>query len=121
MRYEVYRRKGVSAEEYKDELDFYNQVEGEDKFLANGAQGNLNTGMYTAGPLHPDLEEGVAYVEGLIRNMLHEHVERERSEGHQIWPAKRQMHGKELNEDEALCNEVCSTAAGGGPATQLAW
>lgn len=120
MRYEVYRRKNVSPEELKAEIDFYNQVEGEDKFLANGAQANLNSDTYTAGPLHPELEEGVTYVEAIIRKMLHEHLDREKSEGKQIWPARRSMPGQQLEDDEAFYQDVCKLASCGG-SEQLAW
>ncbi|KAG6357524.1 hypothetical protein INS49_013401 [Diaporthe citri] len=56
MRYEVYRSKTATPEQLKEKLDFIAQVEGEDKCLANGAQGNLNSDTYTTGPFHPDVE-----------------------------------------------------------------
>lgn len=49
MRYEVYRSKSVSAEEFKKEVDFFGQVEEEDKFLANGSQANFNSNTYRSG------------------------------------------------------------------------
>lgn len=120
MRYEVYRRKGIDAEEVKKEIDFYYQVEGEDKWLANGAQSNLNAGPYVAGPLHPELEEGVAYTEQIIRDLVQKHADQEKKEGRQIWPATRQMRGKQVEEDEALCRGICETTNGGGQQL-LAW
>lgn len=120
MRYEVYRRKGIDAEEVKKEIDFYYQVEGEDKWLANGAQGNLNSNTFVAGPLHPELEEGVAYTEKIIRDLVHKHADREKKEGRQIWPATRQIQGKQVAEDEALCRGICETTNGAGQEL-LAW
>lgn len=120
MRYEVYRRKGIDPEVVKKEIDFYNQVEGEDKWLANGAQGNLNSGTYVAGPLHPELEEGVAYCEKIIREIVYRHAEREKKEGRQIWPATREVNGKQIKDDEALCRDICERT-NGAVQEQLAW
>ncbi|KAH0832538.1 Rieske 2Fe-2S family protein [Fonsecaea pedrosoi] len=120
MRYEVYRRKGIDPAKLEKELDFYSQVEGEDKWLANGAQGNLNSGAFVTGPLHPDLEAGVSYTESIIREMLLKHAEREKVAGKQIWPAKRSASGSQLEEDEAFCKGICD-GAGGADAVKLAW
>lgn len=120
MRYEIYRRKGVDPEVVKKEIEFYNQVEGEDKWLANGAQANLNSSTFVAGPLHPELEQGVAYCEKIIRELLLKHGEKEKEQGGPIWPATRARPGKQLEEDEAFCRGVCETSNGAGQEL-LAW
>lgn len=107
MRYEVYRHKSVSDTEFTESLDFYKQVEAEDKWLANGAQGNLNSDTYVAGPLHPELEEGVSYCEKLISDMVTKHAEMEKAAGHQIWPARRVIDSKNVQEKEQFCQDMC--------------
>ena len=123
MRYEVYRNKSVSPEDLKKDLEFYGQVESEDKWLAGGAQGNLNCDMYTDGPLHPEVEEGVYFVTQLVKKMLHDHVDREKLRGSEWWPARRTSEKKGVGEDEAFCRGVCESArpndAGGDDI--LAW
>lgn len=120
MRYEVYHRKGIDPEAVKAQIDFYYQVEGEDKWLANGAQSNLNSSTFVAGPLHPELEEGVVYCEKIIREILNKHAEREKKEGRPVWPATRGVQGLQVEQDEAFCRGVCETSNGSAE-EQLAW
>jgi hypothetical protein len=61
LQYEVYRHKDAPTEVF-DELDaFFKQVEGEDKQLCEGAQRNLNAGVYVNGVLHPSTEKVCFY------------------------------------------------------------
>lgn len=120
MRYEVYRNPKFTVEEFKADYEFLKQVEMEDKYLANGTQTNLNTKTYMAGPLHPTQETGVQYFDNLVRNILKSHVEKEKAEGRKIWPASRTVETKQLDEDMAFCNSVCSGTEGGEEGV-LAW
>ncbi|UQC87907.1 uncharacterized protein CLUP02_13428 [Colletotrichum lupini] len=113
MRYEVYRSKTATPEELKEKLDFFSQVESEDKWLANGSQSNLNSDTYTTGPFHPDVEEAVVYVIGKVKGLLHDHVAEERKRGSEWWPARRgpvQATKSSAEEDEAFCRGVCSSS-----------
>ena len=112
MRYEIYRNKNSSLEDVKQEVDFFKQVEREDKWLGNGAQKNLNTDTYVSGPLHPYMEQAVYYFEGFTRQAVREHLDKEKLVGHEIWPARRAYQNKQLAEDEACCAEVCASAVG---------
>ncbi|KXH69318.1 hypothetical protein CSAL01_07616 [Colletotrichum salicis] len=114
MRYEVYRPKTVTPEELKEKLDFFSQVESEDKWLANGSQSNLNSDTYTTGSFHPDVEEAVVYVIGKVKGLLHDHVAEERKRGSEWWPARRspvQATRSSAEEDEAFCRGVCSNSS----------
>lgn len=110
MRYEVYRSKNATPEQLKEKLDFFAQVEGEDKWLANGAQGNLNSDTYTTGPFHPDVEEGVTYVVGLVKKILRDHVDEEKKRGAEWWPARRALVQSASEEDEVFCRGVCDNS-----------
>lgn len=126
MRYEVYRSKTATPEELKEKLDFFSQVESEDKWLANGSQSNLNSDTYTTGPFHPDVEEAVVYVIGKVKGLLHEHVAEERKRGSEWWPARRgpvQATRSSAEEDEAFCRGVCSSSSMNDKAVPegLAW
>lgn len=116
MRYEIYRNKNSSMEDFTSEVEFFKQVEREDKWLGNGTQKNLNTDTYVAGPLHPYMEQAVSYFEGLTRQALREHLDKEKEAGEEIWPARRGYQGKQLALDEAFCREACSSSvkANGG-------
>ncbi|KAK7425513.1 hypothetical protein QQZ08_007954 [Neonectria magnoliae] len=123
MRYEVYRSKTATPEQLKEKLDFFSQVEAEDKWLANGTQFNLNTDTYTTGPFHPDVEHGVTYVKGLVKKMLHEHVVEEKKRGSEWWPARRAPIQESAEEDEAFCRGVCenSNLNGNSAPEGLSW
>ncbi|EXL67212.1 cytochrome P450 oxidoreductase [Fusarium oxysporum f. sp. conglutinans race 2 54008] len=123
MRYEVYRAKDATDKAFREKLDFFAQVEGEDKWLANGAQGNLNSDTYTTGPFHPEVEEGVTFVTSLIKDVLHQHVDEEKKRGDEWWPARRALVKKTSEEDEVFCRGVCqnSTQNGNSAGEKLAW
>ncbi|EXJ72496.1 uncharacterized protein A1O5_05001 [Cladophialophora psammophila CBS 110553] len=116
MRYEIYRNKNSSLETFTKEVEFFKQVEREDKWLGNETQRNLNTDTYVSGPLHPYMEQAVAYFEGLTRQALREHMDKEKEAGREIWPVRRPYKGEQLALDEDFCKEVCSssTLANGG-------
>ncbi|KAJ4189396.1 hypothetical protein NW755_006214 [Fusarium falciforme] len=118
VRYEVYRNKHSSEEDFKAEVDFFKQVENEDKWLGNNAQVGLNSDTYAAGPLHPYMERAVEYFEGVLRSMLKKHTEEEKSQSRELWPARRTLAGSQLEEDEAFCRGVCESAKN---AETLAW
>ncbi|KAH7007197.1 Rieske [2Fe-2S] iron-sulfur domain-containing protein [Ilyonectria destructans] len=121
MRYEVYRNKNSPAEAVKEAVDFFKQVEDEDKYLGNNAQKGLNSDTYTAGPLHPYMEKAVEYFETVLRSSLKKHVEEEKKAGHEIWPARRTVANAQSNEDEAFCRGVCNSAATTAGPSALAW
>lgn len=114
MRYEVYRSKTATPEQLKEKLDFFAQVEGEDKWLANGAQANLNSDTYTTGPFHPDVEEGVTYVVALVKKILRDHVDEEKKRGAEWWPARRALVQSASEEDEVFCRGVCGNSIHNG-------
>lgn len=54
---EIYRHKNATDEEFAKINDFYHQVLDEDKGLCDGAQQNINGGVYVNGEFHPDKEK----------------------------------------------------------------
>lgn len=54
---EIYRHQDASDENFADIMAFYKQVLTEDKMLCDGAQKNLNMGVFVNGELHPDKEK----------------------------------------------------------------
>ena len=57
MEYEVYRQNEASDEDFNHIDGFFKQVLHEDKHLCEGAQKNLNAGIFTNGELHPEREK----------------------------------------------------------------
>lgn len=62
MEYEVYRHNDAPDDKFNFINDLYKQVLKEDKDLCNGAQKNLNAGVFTNGELHPHAEKVRAFV-----------------------------------------------------------
>ncbi|KAJ4368244.1 hypothetical protein N0V83_006600 [Neocucurbitaria cava] len=54
---EIYRHENATDENFDEVMKFYRQVLTEDKGLCEGAQKNLNTGIFVNGELHPDKEK----------------------------------------------------------------
>lgn len=57
MEYEVYRHNDATDEEFTQLSDFFKAVMQEDKFLCNGVQKNLESGIFLSGELHPRVEK----------------------------------------------------------------
>lgn len=57
MEYEVYKGNDANDEDFTKISDFFKQVLKEDKGLCNGAQTNLNAGLFMSGELHPRVEK----------------------------------------------------------------
>lgn len=57
MEYEVYRHNGSTEADFVEISDFFKNIMMEDKELCNGAQQNLNGGIFLNGELHPRAEK----------------------------------------------------------------
>jgi hypothetical protein len=57
MEYEVYRNNDATEEAFTYISDFFKVVLKEDKDLCNGAQKNLQAGVFLNGELHPHAEK----------------------------------------------------------------
>lgn len=57
MEYEVYRHADAAEADFVHISDFFKNIMLEDKELCNGAQKNLNGGIFLNGELHPRAEK----------------------------------------------------------------
>ncbi|KIW54352.1 hypothetical protein PV05_06716 [Exophiala xenobiotica] len=105
MEYEVYRHKDATDEDFEYIDSFFKRVLGEDKYLCDAAQKNLNAGVFVNGELHPDLESAPIYFQNTVRQLVTAHRRKEDVKGEEIWPARRHMpHSGATEEDAAFCD-----------------
>ncbi|KAJ5489319.1 hypothetical protein N7539_004209 [Penicillium diatomitis] len=88
MRYEVYRHKDATDEQFELISNMYKRIMSEDKYLCIHTQKNLNAGVFVNGLLHPEMEKGPLHFQSTVREVVTEHFDKEEAAGHQIWPAK---------------------------------
>jgi hypothetical protein len=119
MEYEVYRHKDATDEEFETVDGFFKRVLGEDKYLCDNVQKNLEAGIFTNGELHPDLENAPIFFQNTVRQLLMEHRKKEEEQGKgQIWAAKRPLaKSKMTQEDEAFCSGLACKTEG----TAIEW
>lgn len=91
MRYEVYRHKDATDEDFNLISDMYKRIMSEDKYLCTHTQTNLNAGVFINGLLHPDLEMGPLHFQSTVREVVTEHFNKELAAGHEIWPAQKEV------------------------------
>ncbi|KAM3564071.1 hypothetical protein ARSEF4850_002010 [Beauveria asiatica] len=121
MEYEVYRSIDATETEFVDMSDFFKNIMMEDKELCNGAQRNLNGGIFLNGELHPRAEKGPLYFQMLTRNLVTKHYESEQAKGQEIWPAVPTHRVSDtIQKDIDLCNKL-DCAANGSVNAELAW
>lgn len=91
MRYEVYRHKDATDEDFNFISDMYKRIMSEDKYLCSNTQNNLNAGVFINGLLHPELEMGPLHFQSTVREVVTEHAKKEQAAGHEIWPAQKEV------------------------------
>ena len=91
MRYEVYRNKNSSDEDFNVINEMYKRIMSEDKYLCLNTQKNLNAGIFVNGEMHPEMEKGPLYFQKTVREVVTEHFKKEQQAGHEIWPAQQNV------------------------------
>ncbi|RYP27057.1 hypothetical protein DL767_007831 [Monosporascus sp. MG133] len=91
MRYEVYRNKNSSDEDFEIISAMYKRIMSEDKDLCANAQKNLNAGVFVNGEMHPRMEKGPLFFQKGVRDIVQAHYKREKEAGHEIWPARQSL------------------------------
>ena len=129
MRYEVYRHKESSDEDFELINSTFKRIMSEDKYLCANTQKNLNAGVFENGLLHPEMEKGPLYFQGMVRDLVLEHHKREEAAQREIWPARQtlpstastsiediefcsKLKGKNKAEDDGCCSSVARQAEG---------
>src|SRR5271156_3473300 len=87
LQYEIFKKKGLSEDVMLEFITFLKQVEKEDYDLCVACQKNLNAGVYLAGALQPEKENGTLFYQSLVRNMVLKHLSLEKDKGEKINPA----------------------------------
>ncbi|PSN61674.1 ISP domain-containing protein [Corynespora cassiicola Philippines] len=112
MRYEIFRNKHSSDEDFKLISTMYARIMAEDKVLCDLAQRNLNTGVFIAGEMHPKMEKGPLFFQKTCREVVVEFHKREKAAGQEIWPARQELpsSAKVSQDDIDFCSGLtCST------------
>ncbi|KAM0543246.1 hypothetical protein ACHAPJ_012391 [Fusarium lateritium] len=119
MEYEVYRHKNASDEDFTKISDMFKRILGEDKWLCNNAQKNLNAGVFVNGEMHPKKEQGPLYFQHRIRGLLNGHHQLEKAAGKEINPAEQILSGNSggTEKDMGLCSGLSCKKGEGA----LAW
>ena len=116
MKYEVYRNKNSSDEDFTIISDMYKRIMSEDKYLCANAQKNIQRGVFVNGEMHPKMEQGPLFFQKLVRDHVTEHYEKEVAQDQTIWPARQNLPqtAKVAQKDVSFCNAVdcCQLTAG---------
>lgn len=91
MHYQIFRNKNSLDEDFQRIHKLYAKVVSEDKILCELSQKNLNAGVFVNGQMHPRLERGPLYFQQRAREAIRGHVEREKAEKREIWPAQQNL------------------------------
>lgn len=123
MEYDVFRQKQATDEDFIRIDSFFKQVLKEDKDLCNGAQRNLNGGIFTNGQLHPDKEMGPIFFQETVRKAVMEHreMEEQKAGGRAVWPATPKVTGAAATDKLAGEETFCAGLEECGAKEELAW
>ncbi|ESU09806.1 hypothetical protein FGSG_12438 [Fusarium graminearum PH-1] len=91
MRYEFFRNKNSSDDDFTLITELYKRVMSEDKYLCANAQKNVNAGVFINGEMHPEMEQGPLFFQQSVRSLLQEHHKKEQEAGKEIWPAQQEV------------------------------
>ncbi|EKV11454.1 Rieske 2Fe-2S family protein, putative [Penicillium digitatum] len=130
VRYEVYRNKNSSDDEFDFINQTYKRMMPEKKCLCAETQKNVNTEVSVNDQLHRT-KEGLVF-QTLVRRLIAEHHKREEDAGEQFWPAQQRLPKEEAvsKDDMDFCSKLtsnngstltaggcCGGGCGGGPPT----
>ncbi|PYH31284.1 aromatic ring-hydroxylating oxygenase subunit alpha [Aspergillus neoniger CBS 115656] len=130
MKYEVYRNKNSSDEDFELINTMYKRIMSEDKYLCDLTQKNLNAGVFVNGELHPKMEKGPLYFQKVVRDVVTEHFQREEKEGQEYWPARQRVPKEAATsaQDMQFCANLgcgagkeCCSNIGAQPPAAVAW
>lgn len=114
MKYEVYRNKNSSEEDFETISSMYKRIMSEDKYLCANAQRNINAGVFVNGELHPKMEKGPLFFQKSVRDLVTAHHKREQEAGDEIWPSRQTLPktAAAAEKDVGFCSAVncCSKA-----------
>ncbi|RMD41945.1 hypothetical protein DV735_g3172, partial [Chaetothyriales sp. CBS 134920] len=119
IRYEVFRNKNSSDEDFKFIDSLYKRIMSEDKDLCDAAQKNINIGVFVNGEMHPKMEKGPLFFQNLVREAVTAHHKREQAAKTEIWPARQTLPGSAATTQKDL--ELCSGLACSTNQEGLAW
>jgi len=108
MRYEVYRNKNSSDEDFTIISDMYKRIMSEDKWLCANAQKNIQRGVFVNGEMHPKMEQGPLFFQKLVREHVTAHYEKEVAAEEEIWPARQSLpqSADVTKKDISFCSAV---------------
>lgn len=108
MKYEVYRNKNSSDEDFTVINEMYKRIMSEDKSLCANTQKNLNAGVFVNGEMHPEMEKGPLFFQKTVREVVTEHYKKERQANREIWPAQQVIpkSASVSQNDINFCSEV---------------
>ncbi|KAJ6099041.1 hypothetical protein N7467_000576 [Penicillium canescens] len=109
VRYEVFRNKSSSEEEFEKINEVYKSIMSEDNGLCIEAQKSLNDGQ-----LSSQLEKGPLNFQTTVHDLITEHQKREEEAQKQIWPAQQKLPVEEetSKEDMDFCSKLTSPPSG---------
>ncbi|KAF4464043.1 cytochrome P450 oxidoreductase [Fusarium albosuccineum] len=108
MRYEFFRNKHSSDEDFELISNMYKRIMSEDKYLCANAQKNVNAGVFVNGEMHPEMEQGPLFFQNNIRELLQEHHKKEQIADKEIWPARQTLPQTSPNPNVKADVNFCS-------------
>ncbi|KAE8381869.1 Rieske [2Fe-2S] iron-sulfur domain-containing protein [Aspergillus bertholletiae] len=119
MRYEVYRHKNSSDEDFELINQTYKRIVSEDQDLCTDVQKNLSNGAFAIGESDPQMEKGSLQFQTIVRQLVLEHYNREQDAGREIWPTRQTLPtaATTSEEDMTFCNKLDARAKGSSPAS----
>lgn len=114
VRYEVFRNKDSSDEDFEIVSQAYKLIASEDEALFTETQKNVGTRVSEDGELQPRNEESPRYFQTIIRDLIEEHQQIEEQSKGEVWPAQQRLP-KEASiskEDMDFCSKLTPEGSG---------
>lgn len=114
LRYEVYRNRSSSDEDFEVVYQAYKTIVSEDENTYHEAQKNISARVSVKGEILPRNEDSPLYFQTIVRDLIEEHKGREVEAKAEIWPARQRLpkDATVSQDDEDFCSKL--TAEGGG-------
>ncbi|CAG8418772.1 unnamed protein product [Penicillium salamii] len=114
VRYEIYRHKDTSDEDFEHTHEAYKLMVSEDEAVYSETQKNIGNRVSTEGELQPRNENSPIYFQSIVRDLVEQHEEIEKQSQGEVWPARQRLPQEAAvsKDDMDFCSKL--TEEGGG-------
>ena len=118
VRYEIYRHKDTSDEDFEHTHEAYKLMVSEDETVYSETQQGISARISADGELQPRNANSPLYFQTIVRDLVEQHQEMEEQAQGEVWPARQRLPQEAAvsKDDMDFCSKLTEGGCCGGKA-----